>query len=200
MYQPPDGQPSEGTPFPGFGKGQQPTAPMSSPQFGPPPEPRPEKKPLYQRSWFVVVVVIAALAVIGSALDNKDDASTAASTAPTTSTTPAPVVTQPSVVVTQAPVPIVVTPPPAPTTVETPAGVDFVMPDFVGMDLQSAQNLVQTNGVFVSRSHDLLGSRNQVLDSNWIVCDQNIAAGQQVIGDAEGLIDFGVVKRQESCP
>jgi hypothetical protein len=78
--------------------------------------------------------------------------------------------------------------------------VDFVMPDFVGMDLQSAQNLVQTHNVWLSVSHDLLGSRNQMLDSNWMVCDQNIAPGQRVTGDVEGGIDFGVVKREESCP
>ena len=51
------------------------------------------------------------------------------------------------------------------------------MPNAVGMDLQSAQNLVQDNGVFLSTSHDLLGSRQQMVDSNWIVCDQNIPPG-----------------------
>jgi beta-lactam-binding protein with PASTA domain len=74
------------------------------------------------------------------------------------------------------------------------------MPDVVGMDLQSAQDLIQTFGVFLSVSHDLRGSRNQVLDSNWLVCDQNIPPGQQVSGDVEGKIDLGVVKREESCP
>lgn len=98
-----------------------------------------------------------------------------------------------------APAPQASTPPPAPTTPPAPA-VDFVMPDFVGMDLQSAQDLVQTNNVWLSVSHDLLGSRNQVLDSNWMVCDQNIPPGQRVTGDVEGGIDFGVVKREESCP
>ncbi|GAA4314107.1 hypothetical protein GCM10023162_20340 [Klenkia terrae] len=39
-----------------------------------------------------------------------------------------------------------------------------------------------------------------MLDSNWIVCDQNVAAGQQVTGEVEGSIDFGVVKREEGCP
>jgi hypothetical protein len=207
MYQPPDGQPSEGTPFPGFGKEQQPTAPMSSPQFGPPSEPRPEKKPLYQRSWFIVVVVIAALAVVGSALGHKgDDTSTTAasrsttSTSTSTSTSSAPsVAAQPSVVVSPAPAAVV-----APSTVAPPVAtqvvVDFAMPNFVGMDLQSAQNLVQANGVLLSLSHDLLGSRQQVLDSNWVVCDQNIPVGRRVTGDAEGRIDFGVVKRTESCP
>ena len=74
------------------------------------------------------------------------------------------------------------------------------MPDVVGTDLQSAQNLIQSHGVFLTVSHDLLGSRNQVLDSNWLVCDQNVPPGQQVTGDAEGQIDFGVVKREELCP
>ena len=82
----------------------------------------------------------------------------------------------------------------------TSSQVDFVMPDVVGMDLQSAQKLVQTHGVFLTVSQDLLGSRTQVLDSNWLVCDQNIPPGEHVTGDAEGEIDFGVVKRGESCP
>jgi beta-lactam-binding protein with PASTA domain len=74
------------------------------------------------------------------------------------------------------------------------------MPDVVGMDLQSAQDLIQTFGVFLTVSRDLLGSRNQALDSNWLVCSQNVPAGQQVSGDVEGAIDLGVVKREESCP
>ena len=74
------------------------------------------------------------------------------------------------------------------------------MPDLVGTDLQTAQDTIQTYCVFLTVSHDLLGTRNQVLDSNWIVCDQNVAAGQQVTGEVEGSIDFGVVKREEGCP
>jgi hypothetical protein len=70
----------------------------------------------------------------------------------------------------------------------------------VGSDLQSAQDAVQELGVFYSVSHDLRGSRNQVIDSNWIVCDQNVAPGQRVTGDVEGQLDFGVVKRGETCP
>ena len=74
------------------------------------------------------------------------------------------------------------------------------MPKFVGMDLQSAQNAVQTHGIFYSKSHDLRGSRHQILDSDWVVCTQNIRPGQQVTSDIEGQIDFGVVKRTETCP
>jgi hypothetical protein len=95
------------------------------------------------------------------------------------------------------------TPPPAPavtpTTVAAPV-VDFAMPALVGVDLQTAQDTIQTYGVFLTVSHDLLGTRNQVLDSNWIVCDQNVAPGAQVTGEVEGSIDFGVVKREETCP
>lgn len=78
----------------------------------------------------------------------------------------------------------------------------FAMPNLVGMDLQTAQNTIQTHGVFYSRSHDLRGSRHQVLDSNWLVCTQNIPTGQQVTPgqSAEGQIDLGVVKRGETCP
>ncbi len=78
--------------------------------------------------------------------------------------------------------------------------VNFTMPSVVGMELQFAQDLMQDNGVFYSTSHDLQGSRNQVVDSNWVVCTQNPAAGTQVTGSAEGVIDFGVVKRGEICP
>ena len=74
------------------------------------------------------------------------------------------------------------------------------MPDLVGLDLHAAQDTVQTYGVFLSVSHDLLGSRNPVEDSDWVVCDQNVPAGQQVTGDVEGAFDLGVVERAEPCP
>ena len=53
-----------------------------------------------------------------------------------------------------------------------------IMPDVVCMNLQDAQNRIQEEGVFFSRSHDATGrERNQVLDSNWIVVGQSPAAG-----------------------
>lgn len=110
---------------------------------------------------------------------------------------------RPSVTPTTAAAPMspsVVAPPPAPAKRED---VDFVMPDYRGRDLQSAQNDVQRHGVFLSRSHDLRGSRRQVLDRNWTVCEQSPAAGVRVHGDRgdlEGDIDFGVVKDDEACP
>ncbi|WP_448627728.1 hypothetical protein [Geodermatophilus sp. URMC 64] len=174
----------------------QPYPPMQSgqPAF-PPPQP-PQKKSGWKNPW--VWVALLAIVVIGGTLAGrgKDSTDTNTAAAPTTASTttaepPASVAPQP-LAPTQATTP----PPAAPTS----AGVDFPMPDVVGMDLQSAQDLIQTFGVFFSVSHDLRGSRLQAIDSNWIVCTQNIPAGQQVTGDAEGKIDLGVVKRDETCP
>lgn len=108
------------------------------------------------------------------------------------------------------------TPPPpspaagsAPPAVKAPAvsapaeALSFTMPDFRGVNLQDAQDQVQELGVFFSRSHDLLGTRSQVLDGNWQVCGQTPAAGTRIAGPAEdweGKIDFGAVKLNERCP
>lgn len=76
------------------------------------------------------------------------------------------------------------------------------MPNLVGATLQNAQDQIQsltTGAVFFTDSHDLGGQdRNQVLDSNWQVCSQNIAPGATLT--AESHVDFGVVKLEESCP
>lgn len=78
----------------------------------------------------------------------------------------------------------------------------WVMPDLVGRDLQQAQDEMQKltgNPVFITRSHDATGQkRNQVVDSNWRVCSQNVALGGQVTADS--TVDFGAVKQGESCP
>jgi hypothetical protein len=78
----------------------------------------------------------------------------------------------------------------------------WTMPDLVGSTLQDAQDQVQSlrgGAIVYSASHDLSGAdRNQVLDANWRVCTQNVAAGAPLTADA--TIDFGVVKLEESCP
>ena len=160
--------------------------------------------PLFRRPWFVLLGGLVAVGLIGAVVGGNSD-EPEASVAATSSSPSAAQSSQ----VEPPPASTAGTPPPAtsagPAPVSTTAApseaaVDFTMPDVVGMDLQSAQDLVQTFGVFYSVSHDLLGSRNQLIDSNWMVCDQNIPPGQHVTGDAEGQIDFGVVKREESCP
>jgi hypothetical protein len=146
---------------------------------------------------FIVVAGLVVVGAIGSAIGGNDaDTNPAAASSTLQVATPSSSAVVPPTVAPVVPPPAVA--PPAPET--TPAAVRFAMPNLVGVDLQTAQNQVQTHGVFFSKSHDLLGSRNQLVDSNWIVCDQNIPPGQQVTGDAEGAIDFGVVKREESCP
>lgn len=78
----------------------------------------------------------------------------------------------------------------------------WAMPNLIGATLQDAQDQIQsltTGAVFFTDSHDLGGQgRNQVLDSNWQVCSQNIAPGATLT--AESQVDFGVVKLGESCP
>lgn len=78
----------------------------------------------------------------------------------------------------------------------------WTMPDLVGSILQDAQDEIQslTGGeVTISTSHDATGqNRTQVMDRNWKVCTQSVAAGDPITPDT--LIDFGAVKLEESCP
>ena len=170
---------------------QFPTAPLP---------PAPTRKAFHKRPavWAVAAALVIGVG-IGNASGGTEETSAAAPASISAEPTPSEVAPR-----TPAPVTVTVTPPPtstssAPAEATTPV-VDFAMPDLVGLDLQSAQDTVQDNGVLVSLSHDLRGMRQQVLDSNWVVCTQNIPAGQRVTGDVEGTIDLGVVKREESCP
>ena len=70
-----------------------------------------------------------------------------------------------------------------------------VMPNVVCMGLQEAQDLIQDQGVFFSRSEDASGQkRSQIIDSNWTVVDQNIAPGQRF---DEGDVVLKVLKIDE---
>lgn len=161
-------------------------------------------------SWVLPVAGLTVIGLGGLLLGGIDGGTeTTAAATPSSeasqvpSTAPATTSAQPARTATTEPstsAPLTTTVPPPTTAAPTSSGVDFLMPDLVGSDLQSAQDAVQELGVFYSVSHDLLGSRNQVLDSNWIVCDQNVTPGQRVTGEAEGKLDFGVVKREEQCP
>ena len=92
---------------------------------------------------------------------------------------------------------------PATTTPTTSALVQhWAMPNMVGSVLQDAQDGIQKltgDKIFFTSSHDVSGKgRHQVLDRDWKVCAQNIAAGEQI--QAGVKIDFGVVKLAEQCP
>jgi hypothetical protein len=78
----------------------------------------------------------------------------------------------------------------------------WTMPNLVGANLQAAQDRIQSlthNMIFFTSSHDVSGrGRHQVLDRDWQVCSQNVAAGTTITVGTK--IDFGVVKSTESCP
>lgn len=148
------------------------------------------------RPTLVAIALSTTLAACGSDGTTNSASEVLATTAPTASA-PLPEV----VATTVAPVAAATTP--APAAASSEPMVDFLMPNFKGANLQDAQNKVQELGIFFSVSHDLRGTRNQVIDSNWQVCGQTPAAGKRIKGkaaDYEGKIDFGVVKLTESCP
>lgn len=145
------------------------------------------------RTTVLTIALVSTLAACGG----KDKASTVAQV-PAATSEPTPEVVE----TTAAPEPVVTSAAPAPLP-SAEAMVDFKLPNFKGANLQDAQNQVQELGIFYSISHDLRGSRNQVLDSNWQVCNQTPPAGTLIRGkaaDYEGEIDFGVVKLAETCP
>lgn len=76
------------------------------------------------------------------------------------------------------------------------------MPNLVGSGLQAVQDRIQAitgDPIFITFSHDASGrGRSQVLDANWKVCSQNIAAGAAFTANTR--IDFGAVKLAEKCP
>lgn len=75
----------------------------------------------------------------------------------------------------------------------------FAMPSVVGMVLQDAQDLLQSNGSYLMDQVDATGQgRFQMLDSNWMVCSQSPAAG--AILDGSTAVTLSAVKLDEACP
>ena len=89
---------------------------------------------------------------------------------------------------------------PQPVATETaPPAADIStrvpMPAVICMNLQAAQDLIQTAGVFYSRSEDATGrGRRQVVDRNWVVVAQTPAPGV-LIGEGDAVLS--VVKAGE---
>jgi hypothetical protein len=99
-------------------------------------------------------------------------------------------------------------PPPVTVTAASPTVVvategprRWTMPNLVGKNLQAAQDAIQELTAFeipVTTSHDATGAgREQLLDRNWKVCSQNIAAGAEI--NSTSRIDFGAVRTDERC-
>ena len=80
----------------------------------------------------------------------------------------------------------------APTVTNVPK---IVMVDVMCMNLQDAQDLIQDQGIFLTRSKDASGQdRNQIYDRNWIVVSQNIAVGEPI---GENQIVLSVLRENE---
>src|SRR5688500_12413506 len=109
---------------------------------------------------------IALLPVLAAALSPGCGAPSVSgpAAAPVPTIAPAPTATMPSAAA------------PVPAPAATPAS--WVMPNLVGVNLQDAQDRIQTltgSAIFFTTSHDASGKgREQVVDRNWKVCDQNI--------------------------
>jgi hypothetical protein len=83
------------------------------------------------------------------------------------------------------------------------AETSWTMPNLIGMDLQGAQDAIQSlsgGQVWFSSSTDLTGQdRAQMSDRNWQVCSSTPAAGSAFTVSTK--IDFGVVRiDSEECP
>lgn len=78
----------------------------------------------------------------------------------------------------------------------------WTMPNLVGMDLQGAQDAIQSltkGAVWFSGSTDLTGKgRAQIIDRNWQVCTSTPVAGARITTTTS--IRFGVVRDTEKCP
>lgn len=71
--------------------------------------------------------------------------------------------------------------------------------DFVGMELQTAQDAAQGDGIHALDSTDATGQgRMQLLDRNWTVCAQTPAAGETMSTD--DTLTFDTVKSSEGRP
>ncbi|MBB5866913.1 hypothetical protein F4553_000292 [Allocatelliglobosispora scoriae] len=153
-----------------------------------------------------VVLYVTAIAVLAACVSKGKDGTAAGSPEPVASAAASPSdepSAEPSPSDAADPTPSPTPSPRATSAAPAKDTLDFAMPDFKGSVLQDAQDAVQELGIFYSTSHDLRGSRNQLIDSNWRVCTQSPRAGTRVRGkaaDYEGKIDFGVVKLTESCP
>ncbi|MCK8671647.1 PASTA domain-containing protein [Rhodococcus sp. HM1] len=155
--------------------------------FAPPP-PAPQS-PKVRRGVVIAALVAAAFVIFGIISDISDGLESPSDDDAMTTPT-APPNTSGAAPVTAA----------AAATAHTPSpSATAIMPDVVCMNLQEAQDTIQTAGVFYSKSVDATGAgRAQLLDRNWVVVEQTPKAGV-VIGEGDAVLS--VVKEDEphSC-
>lgn len=152
------------------------------------------KTPWYKRRrWWAVAAVVFIIAVAAGGGGGDDTAPVASeppataepsvtdtASAPTETVTvtsqPAVTVTQPAATVTQP----VATVTAAPAPDDQPPIQPGVIPDVVGLDLQSAQDLMQAAGFYNLSEEDATGAGRLLLfDRNWTVVEQTPEPGTQ---------------------
>ncbi|WP_460863410.1 hypothetical protein [Rhodococcus aerolatus] len=178
---------------------QQPGQGWGGPQgaggYGPPPQ-QPPKKP---KRWPWIAGGVVLLLIVVGAMGGRggDSTSTAAPATSTTTAAAAPTTTTAAPTTTTSVLPSVTVPPAAPATSAEP--VRASMPDVVCMNLQAAQDLIQTLGIFVSLSEDGTGAgRQQVLDRNWVVTAQRPAPGE-LFGEGEAVLTAVKIGEPSPC-
>jgi PASTA domain len=81
---------------------------------------------------------------------------------------------------------------------KSPVSEYLIMPNLVGMNLQFAQDLLQSKGSYLIDQEDFKGlGRFQLIDSNWKVCSQSPSAGKRVL--ASSVVTLSSVKLSEKC-
>jgi hypothetical protein len=167
------------------------TQPVAGNPWGSPNQPK--------KKWpWALGVVLGVLIVGGIASAAQNDKPSASATGPASAPSPA---SAPAPAQAAAPS-AAAAPQDSPASTAAPAPTSWTMPSMSGVGLQVAQNRIQEltgDGIFFTYSHDVGGAdRMQILDSDWRVCSQNVAAGTRITAGTR--IDFGVVKLGESCP
>lgn len=139
----------------------------------------------------VVVLVAASVLVVTTACgaDTPEDPVTVTVTQ-SSEAAPPPETTEPEPPTT--PEPEVAAPAPA-------EEATFTMPALAGVNLQDAQDLLQTLDSYVMDQVDAMGlERFAVNDSNWVVCSQDPAPGAVVATST--VVTLAAVKLDEACP
>lgn len=186
----PAAAPQPGRAQPGSGPSLPPQAGVIPPQQ-PAPAGAPTKKPIWQRKR-VIIPVAAVVALFGiGALSSQGENSTGAQPAsPAASSQPA---ESPGAGASESP------DDQASESPEAEEARTFTMPDLVGKSLQEAQNELQALGSRELQQEDASGQgRAQIVDSNWKVCAQDPAAGQEV--PTSTTVVLSSVKEDEYCP
>ena len=173
----------------------QPTGPTAAPSSSAPRTPEPPRR----GGRVVLLVVLVALGLVAAfmlgARTNGDTAATSEMPSDSSSVEPSP-----------AGIPDSATGEPAnPTNDGSTANVTPsdpaapVMPSVVGMVLQDAQDLLQSQGSYLMDQVDASGAgRIQFFDTNWRVCSQEPSAGSPL--SSMDVVTLRSVKLDESCP